>query len=156
MMLMEGRDPAATLQGLDAFAATIPGASCATVTCAVVNRSAGTITYSSAGHPPTLVVDAHGARWLVGATATPLAVGSPERVNATESLAVGDVIVLYSDGLVERRGEPIDDGLERLAAAATALHGDSVQRIADELLRRLSPENTRDDVVLVVKSFEAV
>jgi serine phosphatase RsbU (regulator of sigma subunit) len=83
-------------------------------------------------------------------------VGSPERVNATESLAVGDVIVLYSDGLVERRGEPIDDGLERLAAAATALHGDSVQRIADELLRRLSPENTRDDVVLVVKSFEAV
>jgi hypothetical protein len=156
MMLMEGRDPAATLQGLDAFAATIPGASCATVTCAVVNRSAGTITYSSAGHPPTLVVDAHGARWLVGATATPLAVGSPERVNATESLAVGDVIVLYSDGLVERRGEPIDVGLERLAAAATALHGDSVQRIADELLRRLSPENTRDDVVLVVKSFEAV
>ena len=64
-----------------------------------------------------------------------------------------DVLVLYSDGLIERRGESLDIGLDRLAVAATELYGDSVHRIAEGLLRLLSPETTRDDVVIVVKQL---
>ena len=64
-----------------------------------------------------------------------------------------DVLVLYSDGLIERRGESLDIGLDRLSAGATELYGSTVHRIADGLLRLLSPETTRDDVVVVVKQL---
>ena len=62
-------------------------------------------------------------------------------------------LVLYTDGLIERRGESLDIGLERLAVATNDLYGDTVQRIADDLIRVLSPETTRDDVVIVVKQL---
>jgi serine phosphatase RsbU (regulator of sigma subunit) len=64
-----------------------------------------------------------------------------------------DVLVLYSDGLIERRGESLDIGLDRLAVAATELYGNTIHRIAEGLLHLLSPETTRDDVVIVVKQL---
>jgi len=58
-----------------------------------------------------------------------------------------------ADGLIERRGESLDIGLDRLSAAATELYGSTVHRIAEDLIRRLIPETTRDDVVIVVKQL---
>jgi serine phosphatase RsbU (regulator of sigma subunit) len=64
-----------------------------------------------------------------------------------------DLLVLYTDGLVERRSEVIDAGLDRLAAAATRWHerGANASETADGLLRELLPTRGDDDVVLVVK-----
>jgi serine phosphatase RsbU (regulator of sigma subunit) len=61
----------------------------------------------------------------------------------------GDTLVLYTDGLVERRDSDLDEGLGRLVAAVTELAGESVETLADELLVRLAPE-ADDDVALLV------
>jgi serine phosphatase RsbU (regulator of sigma subunit) len=151
-MLLDGRGPAEVLEGLDAFAAHVEGATNTTVMCVVYDREARRLTYARAGHPPALLDDERGQRWLEDGGGPPLAcVPGIARREATDEVRGDGLIVLYSDGLIERRDEPIDRGLERLAESLTAEKGGSVQTIADGLLRDLQPENTRDDVVLVVK-----
>lgn len=153
-MLLEGHGPAAMLEALDRFAASVPDASCATVVCALFDRREGTVTYSRAGHPPPLVVGASGTEWLDGACGPPLAVNPlGRRTDVTRRLGRADMIVMYTDGLVERRGESIDKGLGRLAVAAAALRGASPQQAADALLGHLLPGGSSDDVVLVVKQL---
>jgi len=153
-MILEGRDPAAVLDGLDTFASSIDGAECASVVCAVFDRHKRTLTYARAGHPPPLIVNRAGVTWLDDA-AGPLLSIDTDRPRATAVVDVddGDVLLLYSDGLIERRGECLDIGLGRLAVAATQLYGDSIHRVAEGLIRLLSPETTRDDVVIVVKQL---
>jgi serine phosphatase RsbU (regulator of sigma subunit) len=151
-MLLEGRDPASVLEGLDVFAGSVEGAYCATVVCALIDRRTGVITYSRAGHPPPLVSGTDGARWLEDGLSVPLAViDGLERRNATASMNREDVLVLYSDGLVERRDESIDDGLARLAATVERGDDESVAELADRLLREMLSDGSNDDVVVVVK-----
>jgi serine phosphatase RsbU (regulator of sigma subunit) len=151
-MLLDGRGPAEVLEGLDAFAAHVDGAGNATVMCVVYDRAERRLTYARAGHPPALLEDERGQRWLEDQGGPPLAcVPGIVRTEATDEVRGDGLIVLYSDGLIERREEALDRGLERLAESLTAQEGESVQSIADGLLRDLKPENTRDDVVLVVK-----
>ena len=153
-MILEGRDPAAVLDGLDTFASSIEGAAYATVVCAVFDRNQRTLTYARAGHPPPLIVNTAGVTWLDEAGGPPLSIANERpRANAAFDVDDGDVLVLYSDGLIERRGESIDIGLDRLSVATTELYGSTVQSIADGLIRLLSPETTRDDVVIVVKQL---
>ena len=152
-MLLEGRDAGVTLDGLDHFAASVDGALCATVVCAVIDRHHRTVTYSRAGHLPPLVVGTDGARWLDGAGGLPLGLLGPDAHRPTETvrLDADDLVVMYTDGLVERRGEVIDVGLRRLADAVVRLRSSSVQQVADGLLHALTNGQEDDDVVLVVK-----
>lgn len=155
-MLLDGSTPAAMLAGLDTFAVQIDGAAFATVVCAIYDRRTRQITFARAGHPPPLVTGPAGSRWLSEPSGPPLAVSTGvERTDETLDVTVEEIIVLYTDGLVERRGELLDAGFERLERAASALHAERAETIADSLLRVLQPENARDDVVLVVKRFDA-
>jgi serine phosphatase RsbU (regulator of sigma subunit) len=151
-LLLEDRDPAATLTALDTFAQSVDGADFASIMCAIFDTTTSTLTYSRAGHPPALLVRDGEPVWLDDATGPPLCVDfGRERQNATVATNEGDLLVMYSDGLIERRAEALDTGFDRLADATLALHREHVQHIADGLLARLEPDNTRDDVVLVVK-----
>jgi len=134
------------------FAATVEGAFCATVVCAVIDRSIGEITYSRAGHPPPLLSGPEGSRWLDQGLALPLAIVEDlGRREATAHMGPDDVLVLYSDGLVERRGESIDVGLDRLSQAVVGRAGEQVAELADGLLHDMVGEGSRDDVVVIVK-----
>ncbi len=85
----------------------------------------------------------------------PLAVAeSRSRQNATATMGPEDVLVLYSDGLVERRGESIDTGLARLADAVARAADGSVAALADRLLRDLVGDGSGDDVVVIVKRLQ--
>jgi serine phosphatase RsbU (regulator of sigma subunit) len=150
-LLSEGRGPGEVITSLHHFATTTPAAFCATVVCAIVDLRAQTITYSNAGHLPPLLVHDDTALWLNGALATPLAVGDPVRSEARIDVRPGDLLVLYTDGLVERKGEDLDVGLARLADLVTTRRNDSVQDIADHLIGKLVNETPRDDIALVVK-----
>jgi serine phosphatase RsbU (regulator of sigma subunit) len=129
---------------------------CATMACAIVDHGAAAVTHASAGHPPILVVDDHGATWLPTPQGPPLAVGSAVRTDTVTALGRTASLVLYSDGLVERRGDSIDVGLARLRDAALALTGQPAQAFADGLLERVVGADRSDDIVLVVHHLDGV
>src|SRR4051794_16410764 len=147
----DGGGPAEVVASLDRFATTMPAAGCATVVCAVVDLTALTITYSNAGHPPPLLVHDDQVVWLDQALATPLAVNEAIRREARLDVRPDDLLVLYTDGLVERRYESLDDGLLRLADAAVAFRDEPVEEVANRLIERLVGTTASDDVALVVK-----
>lgn len=149
--LLEGHDPVRALSHLDRFAHRVPGAAGSTVTCLVLDPVAGALTWARAGHPPPLVLGPDGPRLLEDATGTVLGVrGRPPYVAGTARLAPGDSIVLYTDGLVERRGEVVDDGLERLCAAGETAHLLPPAALAEALLAAGLDEGPTDDVALIV------
>jgi serine phosphatase RsbU (regulator of sigma subunit) len=65
------------------------------------------------------------------------------------TLAPGDTVVLYTDGLIERRDATFDAGLDRLVAALAELDGRALEQLCDGLLTRLVPRTPPDDVALV-------
>jgi PAS domain-containing protein len=151
-LLLENRSPAAMLEGLDAFARTLPGAECTTVFCAIADEVDHELTYAVAGHlPPVLARADGGARLLDGARGAALALSRAPRADAVQRLDDGDLLVVYTDGLVERRGESLRRGLDRLATVVGAVSpGSSASAVADHLLRSFVPSGSEDDVALVV------
>jgi signal transduction histidine kinase/DNA-binding NarL/FixJ family response regulator len=164
--------PASVLATLDRYAATVPGARCATVSYAVIDtgpdgRSAR-VSYSCAGHPyPLLVSPDDPAVFLSDGRRPPVAAWeSPLKQNiAVQELAPGSVILLYSDGLIERPGETLDQGFLRLQGAAEYRADRPVGELCAELLERMAPPGGyTDDVVLLAirpchsaaRSFAAV
>jgi len=150
-LLADGRGPAEVIGSLDRFATTMPAAACATVVCAVVDLAEQVITYSNAGHPPPLLVQGDDVIWLDQALGTPLAVDEPTRGEAQIDVRPDDLLVLYTDGLVERRHEHLDEGLLRLAKVAVAARDEPVEEVANRLIEELVGTTARDDVALVVK-----
>jgi hypothetical protein len=114
----------------------------------------GRLRYSSAGHLPPVVITAGGASILPTKPAPP--VGMRTHVGARlheHFLARGDAVVLYTDGLIERRGQLIDDGLARLQQAASSMIDATADEIADGLLHTLISDDSDDDVALLALKF---
>jgi hypothetical protein len=150
-LLLDGHPPAEVVRAMDLFARSVPNGDCATMACAVIDLAARTLTYACAGHLPPLLVRAGTARWLEGGRNGPLAFHAGDWTEAQTDVESGDVIVLFTDGLVERRAEIIDRGLDRLRVAVEAHADEPVEAIANALLAELVDERTSDDVVLLVK-----
>lgn len=129
--------PATALDALDLYARSIEGALSTTAVQTVVDPDRRRITYSSAGHPPPALADPDGTvRFLDGATDPPLA-ATPDhtaRPQTTAGYSVGATLVLYTDGLVERRGEDIDRGLRRLADRLAEHRSLDAEDLADSLM----------------------
>ena len=106
------------LRRTDAFAARMPSLRAATLVLVVLDPAAGTLRYTTCGHPPPLVIGVNGkARYLEGTGTGPLGTGSPP-VLASSTLARGELVLLYSDGLVERPDRTIAEGMGELAVVA--------------------------------------
>jgi anti-anti-sigma factor len=106
------------LRRTDAFAARMPSLRAATLVLVVLDPAAGTLRYTTCGHPPPLVIGVNGkARYLEGTGTGPLGTGSPP-VLASSMLAPGELVLLYSDGLVERPDRTIAEGMGELAVVA--------------------------------------
>lgn len=147
-------DPAAAMDVLDGYAEIFPGALASTAVKVVVDDRRKRITYASAGHLPPLFCHPDGTVDLLDqATNPPLGVlgEQGDRPHTTVSYSPGDTLVLYSDGLVERRGEDIDVGLHRLTDVVAAHTGLGPDRLADTVLRNLGvADGGPDDIVLIV------
>ena len=150
-LLLEGRSPLEVLGAMDDFAASVPDGAFATMVCTVVDLERRTLAYACAGHPPPLIVRDGTASWLDEGRSAPLGFHAVTRCQAEATVEPGDLLVLYSDGLIERRGESIDEGLDRLRVVAERHAGEPVQRIADLLLGDLLDDEPEDDVVVLVK-----
>jgi serine phosphatase RsbU (regulator of sigma subunit)/PAS domain-containing protein len=151
-LLLESRSPGHVLSALDRFAALVPGAAVSTVFCAVIDPRDGTLRYSSAGHPPAIVVDADGAaRFLEAAGSLPLAVDDDlERPEADVVLSPGSTLLLYTDGLIERRDQVLDEGMARAAAVLGEGRHLGPMELAELLTEKLLDDAPDDDVAFLV------
>jgi anti-sigma regulatory factor (Ser/Thr protein kinase) len=147
---LDGHPPAGTLKRLDRLLQTIAGRGMATAAYAVLDPATGTLRYASAGHPPPVIVRGGTEASLLGiSTAPPLGTLPFATYSEVEiMLEPGDTILLYTDGLIERRSEPLTDGLERLRVlASTPASADQLcQRVTHELV----PAGGGDDDIAVV------
>jgi anti-sigma regulatory factor (Ser/Thr protein kinase) len=119
--LLSGVPLAEAVDRLDRYAATGAAMRAATVCAATLDPETGTLTWISRAHPPLLLCAPDGrVRFLDTGRAAPLGVDKPSAAPASTVMTPGEVVLLYSDGLVERPGETIADGLSRLARVAGA------------------------------------
>jgi serine phosphatase RsbU (regulator of sigma subunit) len=108
--------------------------------------------WANAGHPPPLVLGPDGEVTVLGTSLGDLMLGvdpTAKRVESVTSLRPGAVVLLYSDGLVERRGSTIDAGTDRLVQNLRELANRPLDDLCDALLRRMLHGTPEDDVALV-------
>ncbi|MFE9256016.1 SpoIIE family protein phosphatase [Streptomyces sp. NPDC006879] len=142
--------PHEVLQLLDGLAAEIDASQIATCVYAVHDPNEGRLVYASAGHLPILVRDEDGTvRRADDATGPPLGTGGWLHTSGTIPLSPGATAVLYTDGLVERRSEDIDEGVAALERALSGATG-TPQVICDRLMRALGVGADHDDDVAVL------
>ncbi|MEU8677204.1 SpoIIE family protein phosphatase [Streptomyces sp. NPDC048560] len=142
--------PHEVLQLLDGLAAEIDASQIATCVYAVHDPNEGRLVYSSAGHLPILVCDEDGViHRAEEPTGPPLGTGGWIHTSGTIALPPGSTAVLYTDGLVERRSEDIDEGVAALERALQGAKG-SPQVVCDRLIRSLGVTAEHDDDVAVL------
>ncbi|MFJ7062545.1 SpoIIE family protein phosphatase [Streptomyces griseobrunneus] len=142
--------PHEVIQLLDGVASEIDASQIATCVYAVHDPNEGQLVYASAGHLPILVRDEDGTvQRAADPTGPPLGTGGWVHTSGTIGLPPGSTAVLYTDGLVERRSEDIDEGVASLAGALSGAKG-SPQVVCDRLIRSLGVTAEHDDDVAVL------
>ncbi|OBI14586.1 SpoIIE family protein phosphatase [Mycobacterium sp. E2497] len=152
-LLINGAEPALLLEQLDSAASLIPNAYCTTVFLAILDTESGVLQYSNAGHMPAVLVGSEPGTvmMLTDASSVPLAVRRTEpRPQASRVLPPGSTLMLFTDGLVERKHESIDDGINRAAAVLAKTTTLPLDSVADAVLRELAPASGYDDDVAMV------
>jgi PAS domain S-box-containing protein len=155
----DGVTPAAVLTQLDA---AIQGLGMGTMATAAIARVEQTpkekaagltrLRWSNAGHPPPLVLHTDGRIDELAAPRAELMLGvdpSAQRTDTVITVRRGATLLLYTDGLVEGRDLPLDEGIARLRTALAELADRPLDQLCDEVIERLRPEGLQDDVALV-------
>ncbi|WP_323182696.1 SpoIIE family protein phosphatase [Streptomyces sp. NBC_00094] len=133
------------------------GAVGATCVYGVYDPASRTSTWAAAGHPSPAVVQPHGpVSFLRLPPGPPLGVGRLPYEGAEVTLAAGSLVVLFTDGLVEARGQGIDVGLGRLAAVLGEQRGSSSDLLCAQIVAELVPDHVRDDAALLVVRTRAL
>ncbi|WP_200207424.1 SpoIIE family protein phosphatase [Micromonospora coerulea] len=156
-LLLQAKSPAEVLSALDGFARLTPGGACTTLFCAIIDCAQGEVRYSSAGHPPGILTHPDGVTELLdGARSVPLAsVAVDRRPEAVAAVRPGSTLLLYTDGLVERRRELIDAGIARAVNVLTEGRTVSEGELVDRLVRDLLPASGSDDAAVLVYRHRA-
>ena len=154
-----GDGPSDVLISVDQVIATLQIDTTATVIVARLEqtpnektRGVSRLRWSNAGHPPPMVVDKSGAVDALTAVEADLLLGfdpRATRVEWTTVLRSGSTVLLYTDGLVERRGQSLDDGIALLQSTLTEFAHLELDVLCDAVLTRLLPAQPEDDVALV-------
>ena len=150
--ICDGGAPGDVLERLNTFCTQVTPEEMATCLYAVLDPVTGTLDLASAGHYPPLVIDAAGAvRSLDASACPPIGAVRGARFPTTRyQLAPGSTVALFTDGLVERRGHSVSEGLATLEEVLSDPVAD-VDVLCDRVLRALIvPTAPADDVALLV------
>lgn len=148
--------PAALLDALDQFAGSGPDVLSATAAVAVIDPAERTLRYCLAGHPPLLLRDPDGTLAMLGEARGPLiGFGAGNRPERVVTFLPGSCLVLFTDGLVERRGETIDTGFARLGTALTAAATLDPVNLCEALIEQSLPRTGRNDDTAILCAFLA-
>ena len=157
---VDGQSPSEALSSLDRLFDVLSEHRVVTVVVGLVDPKTGVVRLTNAGHPPPLVVHAGGGASFCAPESSLLiaaGLGLSARPAHELTLGPGDALVMYSDGLVERRGEPITSGMDRLAETAIDVAQDGWPKRSAAMLASLlsNDENTDDVVVLALHNIGA-
>jgi anti-anti-sigma factor len=154
--LMDGVPLAEALARLNRYATRVTAARAATVGVAVIDPTVGEVQYSAFSHPAPLVVGQGGiTRFLPLPGSRPLGVAADPPALRTARLTAGEVLLLYTDGLVERAGRTLSEGMADLASVASAAiwetpasrtPGPAADRLCAVVVERLTRSGYSDDV----------
>jgi serine phosphatase RsbU (regulator of sigma subunit) len=154
------QSPAQALDFLGRYARSIEGALAATAVQVLVDCRSHVLFYSSAGHLPPILLHPDGTCDLLDQATDPPLAARPEHVprpQASTPYAPGDTLILYTDGLIERRGEDIDAGLARLTSTLATCTEFGAEHLADALLARLDlTSGARDDIAMVIARLDGM
>jgi serine phosphatase RsbU (regulator of sigma subunit) len=154
---IEGHGPAEVLQRLDQLLEGLEE-ELATAVYLALDPATGALVYARAGHPPPMIVSPDGTTELLREGLAP-PLGCMIDVQCVEdrtTIAPGAVLVVYTDGLIERRGTNIEHGLSRLrAVAATADLGD-LDGFCTTLLDGMDADDRGDDIALLAVRFDGI
>ncbi|ASW53165.1 SpoIIE family protein phosphatase [Plantactinospora sp. KBS50] len=144
---VEGHPPGEMLALVDGLMRTLLPGELATVCVLLLDPATGRVRMASAGHLPPLLHDGRRVEFLEHrAPLLGVRAARPEDLEFT--LPRGSTLVLYTDGLIERRDATIDDGLQALAGSAARVD-DSLEDFCERLLVQLAPAEIHDDLALV-------
>ncbi len=116
--------------------------------------SGARLRWSNAGHLPPVVIDPHGAVRVLENRPDPLVgVGRWERTVHSDTLGSGSLLVLYTDGLIERRDSSLDEGLAWLVGALAGQQHADPEQVCDLLIGHM-PDDIDDDIALIVLKVE--
>jgi PAS domain S-box-containing protein len=149
---LEGHDAGRVVERLNRLLWTeAEDSQMATMLYVIVDPAASTVRWVNAGHPPPLLIAGGETRFLEGDASVPLGVlPFPTYEEVVAQMDPGQALLLYTDGLVERPGEHLDQGLEELAASVREAPEDP-QAMLDHLLATLvPPPGAADDVALLI------
>ncbi|MET8629890.1 SpoIIE family protein phosphatase [Kitasatospora sp. NPDC004669] len=147
-LAVTGAGPARLLEWANTVALREPQHVTATVVCVLLDPTGGGLRWARAGHLPPIRLGPDGAEVLPLPHGVLLgALADAEYEEYTAHLDPGDVLLLYTDGLVERRDRPVEESVDQLIRAAGA-PGPDLERYLDRLLE-LSPADTDDDTCLI-------
>jgi serine phosphatase RsbU (regulator of sigma subunit) len=148
--------PAGLLAALDQFMCDTFEEPLATASAAIIDPADRSLRYCLAGHPPPLLREPGGSvRTLGQAGGVLLGLGIRDRPERVVSFAPGSSLVLFTDGLVERRDEDIDAGIARLADALRPAPPPDPAQLCDTLVRQSVARNGREDDAAVLCAFLA-
>lgn len=157
-LAFERLKPPSALQRLDRLSAGALDTTFATVLYAIVDREACALRYASAGHPPPIVAYPDGrVLALEDGRGLPLGTGlGPRYRQGVVELFDGSMVILYSDGLVERRGRSIDEGIDRLRAAVREGPTEAGPLLEHILERLLGRAERGDDIAIIAARVSPV
>jgi serine phosphatase RsbU (regulator of sigma subunit) len=147
---VDDANPVSVFTRVDRFFDTLDLSQLVTALYFLVDEEHDVVHIANAGHLQPLLIDDRGSQLVETASGTPFGVGGFQREITTISLPPGSALVAITDGLVERRGEDIDDGVQRIVDATAGAHGWSAQAILDHVVRVAAAERTHDDDVTVL------
>lgn len=142
-------EPHELLSYLDAFACDLPGAAMATIAVVMLDGT-HTARIASAGHPPIIHVRTDGSKQIIElGRRTPLTIPAPQAATATFGYEVDDLVVMFTDGLIERRGSSFDSVMAEVADFVSERRNDACADIAAALVDGYAVE-AEDDIALLV------
>lgn len=144
--------PVSVLEGVNRLVAQMPEADMITLIFLVFDPANGSVRFTNAGHPPPLVLARGEVTFLEGGLAPPVGVTrTPHFTEASHELSPGATLLLYTDGLVERRGVSIQEGLDRLSDLVLAAGDVDVDTLCEQLLTSFhAGGRVADDIALLV------
>lgn len=139
--------PEAVMAKLDAMFAQFPTDQLVTLVYAVADPAQDLLLVCNAGHPPPVVLRADGSsEQLPAADGAPLAVLPQRRRQTSVPFHVGDTVLAFTDGLIERRDEDIDAGQDRVLGALASLAAQDLSVALDDVVEQMRDPDRDDDV----------